>query len=141
MPRHFLTQAGIDPDRDFKALPNFSGSHDLTWKLVASGAFDVGTLNESVWARAVQEGRVDTGKVREFYTTPEYFDYNWTARPNLDADYGPGFTGRIRDALLALNPREHGEILELFNTEGFIESDNSNYRNLEMVARELGIIR
>jgi phosphonate transport system substrate-binding protein len=141
MPRHFLKQAGIDPDRDFKVVPNFSGSHDLTWKLVASGAFDVGVMSEAVWLRAVREGQVDSIKVREFFTTPDYFDYNWTARPNLDAEFGPGFTNRLQDALLSLNPNDHGEILELFTTEGFITSDNSNYREIELVARELGIIR
>ena len=70
MPRQFLRQAGIDPDADFRSLPNFAGSHDLTWQLVESGAFDVGVLNEDVWERAVGDGRVYPSKVREFYTTP-----------------------------------------------------------------------
>jgi phosphonate transport system substrate-binding protein len=141
MPRYFLTQAGIDPDEDFQSLPNFSGSHDLTWQLVQSGSFDVGVLSEDVWNRAVNNGKVDGSKVREFYTTPDYFDYNWTARPELDQVYGEGFSGKLRQALLALNTQEHGAILELFSTEGFIESDNSNYRNIESVARGLGIVR
>jgi len=141
MPRHFLTQAGIDPDEDFQSLPNFSGSHDLTWRLVQSGSFDVGVLSEDVWIRAVANGKVDGSKVREFYTTPEYFDYNWTVRPELDQVYGEGFSGKLRQALLALNTQEHGEILELFSTDGFIESDNSNYQNIEAVARGLGIVK
>ena len=141
MPRYFLTQAGIDPDEDFQSLPNFSGSHDLTWQLVQSGSFDVGVLSEDVWNRAVNNGKVDGSKVREFYTTPDYFDYNWTVRPNLDQVYGEGFSGKLRQALLALNTQEHGEILELFNTDGFIESNNSNYRNIESVARGLGIVK
>jgi phosphonate transport system substrate-binding protein len=41
MPRHFLTEAGIDPDADFKSPPNYSGSHDLTWQLVEGGSFAV----------------------------------------------------------------------------------------------------
>ncbi len=141
MPRHFLTQAGIDPDRDFRSVPNYSGSHDLTWKLVESGAFDVGALNEDVWDRALLENRVDQTKVREFYTTPEYFDYNWTVRPNLDEVYGDGFVDKISEALLALNPGEHEGILELFTTENFIETRNENYRELEDVARGLGMVQ
>jgi phosphonate transport system substrate-binding protein len=141
MPRHFLLEAGIDPEDDFKSVANFSGSHDLTWQLVASGAFDVGALNEKVWGRAVRQERVDTSKVREFYTTPEYFDYNWTVQGGLDQVYGTGFADRTRLALLALNPEEHKEILELFNTERFVESRNSNYQDIEKVARDLGIIR
>jgi ABC-type phosphate/phosphonate transport system substrate-binding protein len=40
-----------------------------------------------------------------------------------------------------LNPQEHGRILALFNTERFIESNNDSYRDIEDVARRLGIIR
>ena len=140
MPRHFLRQAGVDPDRDFQSMANYSGSHDLTWKLVENGSFDVGVLNEDVWERAVRDGRVDTGKVRVFHTTPQYFDYNWTVPGNLDSVYGDGFTRRLQEALLELNPQEHGQILALFSTERFIESSNDSYRDIEEVARRQGII-
>jgi phosphonate transport system substrate-binding protein len=141
MPRHFLTEVGIDPDADFKSLPNYSGSHDLTWQLVESGSVNVGALNEDVWDRAVEEGKVDTAKVRVFYTTPEYFDYHWMARPDLDQIYGAGFTERVQAALLKLNPQEHAEILELFSTEKFIETNNDNYQAIEEVARAQGLIQ
>ena len=141
MPRYFLLQAGIDPEKDFASAPNFSGSHDLTWKLVESGSFDVGALSEAVWGRAVREELVDTDKVRELYTTPAYFNYNWTVQGGLDQVYGAGFTDRIRSALLALNPEEHQEILDLFNTQRFIETKNENYQAIEQVARGLEIIR
>ena len=141
MPRHFLTEAGIDPDSDFRSAPNFSGSHDLTWQLVESNSFDVGALNEDVWDRAVREGRANPAKVREFYTTPDYFDYNWTARAGLDKVYGDGFTDKAQAALLKLNPQEHGEILELFSTGKFIATNNGNYQAIEGVARGLGLIK
>ena len=141
MPRYFLKEAGIDAGADFRQEPNFSGSHDTTWQLVESGAFDLGALNEDVWDRAVRENRVDTAKVREFYITPAYFDYNWTAQGNLDEIYGEGFTDKITQALLSLNTEDHGEILELFSTEKFIETSNENYQAIEDVARELEIIK
>ena len=141
MPRYFLKQAGIDAATDFRQEPNFSGSHDTTWQLVESGAFDLGALNEDVWDRAVRENQADTGKVKEFYITPAYYDYNWTVQGNLDKVYGEGFTDKIRQALLDLNPEEHGEILDLFSTEKFITTSNDNYQAIEDVARELEIIR
>ena len=141
MPRYFLKQAGIDAATDFRQEPNFSGSHDTTWQLVESGAFDLGVLNEDVWNRAVQESKVDTGKVKEFYITPAYYDYNWTVQGNLDQIYGAGFTEKIRQALLELNPPNHEEILDLFSTERFITTSNDNYRVIEDVARELEIIK
>ena len=141
MPRYFLKQAGIDAATNFRQQPNFSGSHDTTWQLVESGAFDIGALNEDVWDRAVRENKVDTGKVKELYTTPAYYDYNWTTQGNLDEVYGEGFTDKIRQALLDLNPEEHGEILDLFSTKRFIPTSNDNYQAIEDVARELEIIK
>ena len=141
MPRFFLRQVGLDPDSGFKSLPNYSGSHDLTWRLVESGAFDVGVLNEDVWDRAVLGGLVNTNKVRVLETTPPYYDYNWTAASALDEKFGAGFTRKVQEALLALSAGEHREILELFNTERFITTGNDNYRAIEEVARELGIIK
>ena len=138
MPRHFLVQAGVNPDVDFNGLPSFSGSHDTTWKLVEAGAFQAGALSEAVWDRAVREGRVDTTKIRELMQTPPYFDYNWTVRPDMDDTFGPGFTQRLVDALLAI---DDPEVLELFTTDSFIPSNNDNYQAIEDAARKAGIVR
>ena len=139
MPWHFLVQAGIDPDSDFDSRPNFSGSHDKTWKLVESGAFQAGVLNEAVWDAAVSQGRVDTTRVRVFFTTPSYFDYNWTVRGDVDEPFGAGFRDRVRLALLALDG-EQREILDLFSTDGFVATTNDNYREIQRVAESLGIV-
>ena len=48
MPRHFLLQAGIVPERDFKAVA-YSGAHDATVAFVAAGRAEAGVLNASVW--------------------------------------------------------------------------------------------
>ncbi len=141
MPRYFLGEAGISVANDFRTAPGFSGSHDKTWQLVAAGSYDVGALAEDVWERAVTEGEADPAEVRELDTTPNYFNYNWTARADLDEVYGDGFTDKVQAALLALNPQEHGEILDLFSTERFIATENSNYEAIESVARELEIIQ
>ena len=141
MPRHFLVEAGINPDEDFRTAPSFSGSHDKTWQLVQGGSYDIGALSEAVWERAVNEGKADSAAVEEFFTTPEYFDYNWTAQGDLDEIYGPGFTDKLQGSLLNLNTEEHGEILALFSTEKFIETNNSNYAAIEEVARQMGLIK
>ena len=85
MPRYFMMEAGLAPDQDLDGKPNYSGSHDKTYKLVESGSFQTGALNISVWEAAVKEGKVDESKVKVFYTTPEYYDYNWTIN-KMDAD-------------------------------------------------------
>src|SRR5213592_3298775 len=53
MPRFFLMRAGIDPDKDFKAVA-FSGAHDATVAFVASGRAEAGVLNASVWDKLVE---------------------------------------------------------------------------------------
>ncbi len=137
MPRHFLLQVGIDPDTDFSGLPNYSGSHDTTWKLVESGAYQAGALNEAVWDRAVSEGAADQSKVRELMRTPAYFDYNWTVRPDLDEEFGEGFTQALVDTILHI---EDEEILGLFTTDRFIGTTNENYHAILRVARRIGIV-
>lgn len=144
MPRHFMLQAGVDPDKDLKGKPNFSGAHDKTYKLVETGAFEAGVLNEAVWNKAVKDGAVDTTKVREFFTTPEYFDYNWTVHPDVDALYGPGSAGKLTAALLNMKAEdgpEAKEALELFATDMFVETKNENYDAIRQVAEQLGMVR
>jgi hypothetical protein len=108
MPRFFLQQAGLNPEKDFKNVA-FSGAHDATVAFVAAGKADAGVLNASVWDKLVEQKKVDTDKVRVFATTPPYFDYNWTVRGDLD----PALVKKLTDAFLKLDPAnpEHKEIM------------------------------
>ena len=138
MPRYYMLEAGLDPVSDFNGPPNFSGSHDKTWALVESGAFEAGALSEAVWDKAVADGRVDTSKAREFHVSPPYFDYNWTIRGDVDEEFGDGFTEKVRAVILGIDDEE---ILGLFSAEAFVESENGNYETIRSVAEDLGIIR
>ncbi|HET6922328.1 MAG TPA: putative selenate ABC transporter substrate-binding protein [Anaeromyxobacteraceae bacterium] len=137
MPRYELLRAGVDPDRDLSRYA-FSGAHDATARWVESGKVDAGALNESVWQKLVEERRVDASRVEVFHTTPDYFDYNWTARGDLD----PALAGKIRAAFLALDPAnpEHKAILDLQRTRRFIETRPENYRMIEEAARSAGLL-
>lgn len=142
MPQYFLNRAGVEL-ADFEGEPGFSGSHDKTIKLVESGTFDAGVANAQVWRSRVEEGRVDTTRVRVIWRTPPYHDYHWVVRPGLDERFGPGFSDRVREALMALDgddPRER-EILDLFGADRFVATADSNYDRIEAVGREIGKIR
>lgn len=138
MPRFFLQEAGIQPDEDFSQLPNYSGSHDKTWKLVESGTFDAGALNIAVWESAVAENKVDLSKVDVFYTTPQYFDYNWTIS-DVDTTFGEGTQDKIQAALFKFGQAQP-EIMALFQDDSFVETNNDNYNAILDVARSLNII-
>jgi phosphonate transport system substrate-binding protein len=138
MPRWFLMQAGIQPDKDL-ARYAFSGAHDATARWVESGKVDAGALNESVWNKLVEEKKVDPAKVKVFYTTPDFYDYNWTVRGDLD----PRVVTKLREAFLALDASkpEHKAILDLQRTKKFIETKPENYRAIEEAARGAGLIK
>ncbi len=138
MPRYYLMKAGIDPNRDL-ARYAFSGAHDITAKWVESGKVDAGALNESVWTKLVEEKKVDTSKVEVFYTTPDFYDYNWTVRGDLD----PRIVQKLRAAFLSLDPSkpEQKAILDLQRTKKFIETRPENYAGIEEAARSAGLIK
>jgi phosphonate transport system substrate-binding protein len=138
MPRYFLMKQGVDPNRDL-ARYAFSGAHDATAKWVESGKVDAGALNESVWKKLVDERKVDTSKVEVFYTTPDFYDYNWTVRGDLD----PKIVQKIKAAFLALDPSrpEQKAILDLQRTKKFIETRPENYLGIEEAARSAGLIK
>ena len=117
----------------------FSGAHDATVAAVAGGKVDAGALNISVWEKLLAQGKVDTTQVRVFYTTPGYFDYNWTVRSDMD----PVLRKKLSDAFLALdakNPQDK-EILDLQRATRFIPTRAENYGNIEKAARSAGLLK
>ena len=138
MPRYFLLQATIDPDKDFKSVA-FSGAHDATVAWVESGRVQAGVLNGSVWDRLVEQKKVDVSKVKVFATTPPYYDYNWTVRGDLD----PKLVKKLADAFLKLDPSNpaHKEILELQRASRFIPTKPENYKGIEDAARASGLLK
>ncbi len=142
MPQFFLKQAGVNLD-DFKGEAGFSGSHDKTIKLVESGTYDAGALNEQVWDSRVKTGEVDTSKVIVIWRSPSYFDYHWVLHPNVAQDFGADMVEKIKETFLKLNPEatEQKAILDLFGAQKFIATENMNYASIEAVARDIGKIK
>ena len=138
MPRFFLQQAGLNPEKDFKNVA-FSGAHDATVAFVAAGKAEAGVLNTSVWDKLVEAKKVDTEKVHVFATTPTYFDYNWTVRGDLD----PVIIKKLTDAFLKLDPKnpEHAEIMQLQRASKFIPTKKENYDGIEKAAHSAGLLK
>jgi phosphonate transport system substrate-binding protein len=138
MPRSYLLAAKINPDTDMKRIA-FSGAHDATVAAVSGGKVDAGALNISVWEKLVASGKVDTKVVHVFYTTPGYFDYNWSVR----ADMNPVVRKKLTDAFLSLdakNPADK-EILDLQRASKFIPTKAENYAAIEAAARNAGLLK
>jgi len=138
MPRSYLLAAKINPDTDMKRIA-FSGAHDATVAAVAGGKVDAGALNISVWEKLIAQGKVDTNVVRVFYTTPGYYDYNWSVR----SDMNPVVRQKLTDAFLALNKNDAQgkEILELQRATRFIPTKAENYSAIEAAAHNAGLLK
>lgn len=138
MPRYFLLQNGINPERDFAKF-SFSGAHDATSLWVESGKVDAGALNEAVWDKLVQTGKVDTSKVVVFWTTPPYVDYVWTVRGDLDR----GLQERIASALVKLDYRkpEDKRLLDLHRTKKYVRVKPEDFKPTEEAAIAAGLLK
>ena len=138
MPRSYLLAAGVDPDRDFKRVA-YSGAHDATVAAVTSGKVNAGALNISVWERLIADKKVDPAKVRVFYTTPTYFDYNWT----VHADMPVALREKLTKAMLDLSPSDSQgkQVLELQRATRFIPTRVENYKGIETAARSAGLLK
>ncbi|TNH03934.1 putative selenate ABC transporter substrate-binding protein [Testudinibacter sp. TR-2022] len=139
MPRFFLTEAGINPEKDLDAQPTYSGSHDKTYGLVEAGSVQIGAVNKQYWDKMVKEGKVDSSKVVLFYTTSEYYDYNWTINL-VDKKFGEGTKEKVKVALLKADSAS-SEVMNLLSAEKFIATNNDNYNDIEKVAKELKLIK
>ncbi len=137
MPRSYLLAANLDPDKDLKRVA-YSGAHDATVAAVASGKVDAGALNVSVWEKLVEDKKVDPAKVRVFFTTPAYFDYNWT----VHADMPAAQREKLARAFLDLSPAtaEGRDILALQRATRFIPTQAANYKGIETAARSAGLL-
>ena len=137
MPRSYLLAEKIDPDTDLKQI-SFSGAHDATIAAVVGGKVQAGALNASVWNKFVQDKKVDTSVVRVFYTTPPYFDYNWTVRNDLNLK----LQDKIRNAFLKLDAKnaEDKVILDLQRATKFIPTKVENYKEIESAAKSANLL-
>ena len=137
MPRSFLLQAGLNPEKDFRRVA-YSGAHDATIAAVASGKVQAGALNISVWDKFVADKKVDTSKVRVFHTTAPYYDYNWT----VHADMPAATRQKLAEAFLSLSRETAAgkDILDLQRATRFVPTQPDNYKGIEAAARSAGLL-
>lgn len=138
MPRYFLLQNGIDPEKDFATF-SFSGAHDATALWVESGKVDAGALNEAVWDKLVQAKKVDLNKVQVFWTTPPYIDYVWTVRGDLDSS----LIEKIAAAFTRLNysiPADKA-LMDLQRTKRYVRVKAEQFKPVEEAAIAAGLLQ
>lgn len=124
------------PQAVFKRV-GFSGDHSRTIALVQSGAFQVGAVNFAVWDKELKNGKIDISKVSIIWTTPDYPDYNWSIRGDVNKKYGAGFIAKVKRALLSMNDPV---LLKQFPRSSFIPATNKDYDPIVSVGKEIGLL-
>ncbi|MCP3916247.1 MAG: putative selenate ABC transporter substrate-binding protein [bacterium] len=129
MPEFFIREATGKSPEDFFGIPNaYSGAHDKTAKLVEAGTFDCGALSYKKYDSMVKQGKLDPAKCVKVWTTPSYPDYNWTAHPDLDERYGPGFTDKVQKAIVSVS--DPALLAALQREEGMIAATNADFESI-----------
>lgn len=138
MPEYYIrTLLKKDPERIFSRI-GFSGDHSKTIALVQSGSYQLGAVNYKVWEKELAEGNIDPEKVRVIWKTPEYPDYNWTVRGDVDQVYGAGTTEKIQKVLTEI---DDPALLNAFPRKKFIKADNSLYTPILETGKAIGVFR
>ena len=141
MPEYYIREAtGQAPSGFFSgAVMNFSGDHAKTASLVQAGSFDAGVLNFKVYDALVANGKIDPAVCVKVWETPPYPDYNWTAHPSLEEDFGPGFTEKLQAVLIGVQDKVL--LAAMQREEGIIVASNADFAPLESLARTLNLMR
>jgi phosphonate transport system substrate-binding protein len=135
MPRLAMAKAGLPAEKTLGEL-RYTGSHPATAQAVASGACDAGALDETVYAKLLEDGTLQPAALEVFHTTPPFTDYVWAARKDLPKSEADAFT----EALRSLDPVSNAKVAEILRGETFVPASDESYADVARVARELGLL-
>ena len=133
---HIRENLNKSPDDAFSRV-GFSGNHSRTIALVQSGAYAIGSVNYKVWDRDLAAGKIDPDKVSVIWTTPDYPDYQWTIRGDVDKTWGKGFKDKVQTALLNMSDPA---LLAAFPRSKFIKASNPDFEPILRTAKDIGLI-
>ena len=139
MPEYFIRKhTGQAPMTFFTKAVGFSGSHDKTAELVESGQYQLGAINYKVYEKRIATGLTDPELAKVVWKTPPYSDYNWTAHPDLEEQFGEGFTSELQATLIRI---ENPNMLSALPRDRLIPATNEEYDGIRAIAKQLGMIR
>jgi phosphonate transport system substrate-binding protein len=86
----------------------------------------------------VEAGQTDPEVCRIIWKTPLYADYNWTAHPELETQFGNGFTDRLQQALIDI---EDPLLLVALPRNRLIPANNEDFEGIREAAEKLNMVR
>ncbi len=136
MPRYFMEQNGIHPERFFKDI-QYSGKHDTTALWVQEGKVEAGVANSRIVRTLFENGILKKKQTRILWETPPYSDYVWAVHPTMS----DARQNKIRDAFLKLDPEnpQHRDIMKSLNAGSFLPAHISDFSNLIAIQNDMSI--
>lgn len=134
MPTNFLMEAtGSTPQEFFSKPFGFSGSHDKTLELVNNGTYEVGALNFKTYDEALASGKISADNCVVIWETPPFADYNMTAHPVLNEQFGEGFIEKLQQALVEC---DDAAALGALKREKLVKVNNETFAGIAAVVEK-----
>ena len=138
MPRLFLEKQNINPEEYFGKI-GYSGAHDATIFSVLSKKVSGGALNSLVWEKFTRENPNKAKKLKVFFITSKYYDYNWTIRKDLSNEIKETLINSFLE--LDYNNPDHKKILDLQRAKKYIKTNDNNYTDIFIAGKKTGLIK
>lgn len=138
MPRLFLEKQNINPEKYFGKI-GYSGAHDATIFSVLSKKVSAGALNFLVWEKFTRENPNKAKKLKVFFITSKYYDYNWTIRKDLSNEIKETLINSFLE--LDYNNPDHKKILDLQRAKKYIKTNDNNYTDIFIAGKKTGLIK
>ncbi len=137
MPRYFMTEDGLDPERFFGSVRHSAG-HDQTAQWVSDGTVTLGVAACGIVRSLLESGELSSDAVRIVETTAPYPDYVWTARASMSK----GTRQKLLDAFLGLEATnaEHRGILRSQGANTYLPAGASDFELVRKAAAQAGIL-
>ena len=129
-----LKKAAINPETDLKV--RYSGGHPNTAKLVEGGIVDAGSLDEQIYKSLIDSGKIDSSKVRVFYTSRPFVDWVIVGRKELP----DGQRKRFSKALESLKEGKDDRVLTILRAKQFIPASDGKYSLVRQIVKELKLL-
>ena len=135
MPRYLLgKEFGIVPETFFGSVA-YSGNHAATIRQVADGAVDAGAVNYVEFDQLKAQNDPLLEKLQVLWTTPDYVDYAYNVRTDLDELFGAGATAKLRDAFVGLDPQDPADqqILKIQSADRYVAAQAEWWEGITQV--------
>ncbi len=133
----FYIRKNLGAPKDAFEKVGFSGDHSRTIALVQAGSYQIGAVNFKVWDQMLAAGKINEKAVSIIWKTPNYPDYQWSIRGDVNQTYGQGIKQLVQQALLNM---KDPELLKSFPRQGFISAKNSDYLPIKDTAKAIGLM-